>query len=52
MRQGFSHWYELQDLNVVDILPQMITLSESYMQVFCYRRPRSLRRSGKDSLTR
>ena len=31
--QGTSKWYELQDLHVADILPQMITLSESYIQV-------------------
>ena len=32
--QGTSKWYELQDLHVADILPQMITLSESYIQVY------------------
>ena len=31
--QGNGKWYELQDLHVADILPQMITLSESYVQV-------------------
>lgn len=31
--KGSGKWYELQDLQVVDILPQMITLSESYVQV-------------------
>ena len=31
--QGSGKWYELQDLHVADILPQMITLSESYIQV-------------------
>lgn len=31
--QGTGKWYELQDLQVTDILPQMITLSEAYIQV-------------------
>ncbi|OBS81229.1 hypothetical protein A6R68_20564 [Neotoma lepida] len=29
---GTGKWYELQDLQVTDILPQMITLSEAYIQ--------------------
>jgi hypothetical protein len=33
MFQGASQWYELQDLHVKEILPQMITLSDSYIQV-------------------
>lgn len=31
--QGTGKWYEMQDLQVIDILPQMITLSEAYIQV-------------------
>ncbi|KAK9811833.1 hypothetical protein WJX72_010978 [[Myrmecia] bisecta] len=27
-------WYEVQDLRVVEILPQMVALSETYMQVY------------------
>ena len=27
-------WYEVQDLRVIDILPQMVALSETYMQVY------------------
>lgn len=27
-------WYEMQDLHVIDVLPQMITLSESYIQIW------------------
>ena len=34
--QGSGKWFELQDLHTVDILPQMITLSESYIQVSEY----------------
>ena len=30
-------WYEVQDLNVIDILPQMVALSESYFQVYSLR---------------
>ncbi|NWU43515.1 SNUT2 protein, partial [Hylia prasina] len=33
-RQGTGKWYELQDLQVTDILPQMITLSEAYIQIW------------------
>ncbi len=27
-------WYEVQDLRVTDILPQMVALSESYWQLY------------------
>jgi len=27
-------WYEVQDLVVTDILPQMVALSETYFQVY------------------
>ena len=27
-------WYEVQDLRVIDYLPQMVVLSETYMQVW------------------
>lgn len=29
-----SQWYEMQDLHVTEILPQMITLTESYIQIY------------------
>uniref|UniRef100_T1GP84 ubiquitinyl hydrolase 1 n=1 Tax=Megaselia scalaris TaxID=36166 RepID=T1GP84_MEGSC len=29
-----GQWYEMQDLHVTDILPQMITLTESYIQIY------------------
>lgn len=35
--QGANKWYELQDLHVKEILPQVITLSDSYIQVYCYK---------------
>ena len=31
--QGSNLWYEMQDLHVREIQPQMITLAESYIQV-------------------
>ena len=34
LHHGTGQWYEMQDLHVRDILPQMITLSESYVQVY------------------
>ena len=34
LHEGSGKWFELQDLHVVEVLPQMITLSESYIQVW------------------
>ncbi|XP_043212765.1 U4/U6.U5 tri-snRNP-associated protein 2-like isoform X2 [Amphibalanus amphitrite] len=34
LHRGTGRWYELQDLHVRDILPQMITLTESYIQIY------------------
>jgi len=34
LHQGSKQWYELQDLHVKEILPPMITLSESYIQIW------------------
>lgn len=39
LHKGTQTWYELQDLHVVDVLPQMITLSESYIQIYEMRLP-------------
>ncbi|KAG8141120.1 hypothetical protein E2320_006791 [Naja naja] len=41
LHHGTGKWYELQDLQVTDILPQMITLSEAYIQIW-------KRRDGQD----
>ncbi|XP_064604275.1 ubiquitin carboxyl-terminal hydrolase 39-like [Liolophura sinensis] len=38
LHKGTQKWYEMQDLHVIDILPQMITLSESYIQIYELRR--------------
>lgn len=27
-------WYEVQDLRVTEVLPQMVALSETYLQVY------------------
>ncbi|XP_008486430.1 U4/U6.U5 tri-snRNP-associated protein 2-like [Diaphorina citri] len=32
--KGIGKWYEIQDLHVTDILPQMITLTEAYIQIY------------------
>nr|CAB3267559.1 U4/U6.U5 tri-snRNP-associated protein 2 [Phallusia mammillata] len=37
LHPGSKQWYELQDLHVSDILPQMITLSEAYIQIWALR---------------
>lgn len=34
LHKGTGKWFELQDLHVTDILPEIITLSESYIQVW------------------
>ena len=34
--QPTGKWFEIQDLHVADILPQLITLSEAYIQVSLY----------------
>uniref|UniRef100_H2Y010 ubiquitinyl hydrolase 1 n=1 Tax=Ciona intestinalis TaxID=7719 RepID=H2Y010_CIOIN len=41
LHQGSNQWYELQDLHVSDILPQMITLSEAYIQIWALRTDKS-----------
>lgn len=37
LHKGSNQWYEMQDLHVNDILPQMITLSEAYIQIWARR---------------
>ncbi|KAK3514472.1 hypothetical protein QTP70_018689, partial [Hemibagrus guttatus] len=39
LHHGTGKWYELQDLQVTDILPQMITLSEAYIQIWKRQEP-------------
>ncbi|KAK6633805.1 U4/U6.U5 tri-snRNP-associated protein 2 [Polyplax serrata] len=34
LHKGNGKWYEMQDLHVTDILPQMITLTEAYIQIY------------------
>ncbi|XP_031558310.1 U4/U6.U5 tri-snRNP-associated protein 2-like [Actinia tenebrosa] len=34
LHKGANKWYELQDLHVKEILPQTITLSDSYCQIY------------------
>ena len=34
MHKGSGKWYEMTDLYVTDILPQMITLTEAYVQIY------------------
>ncbi|GLG96459.1 hypothetical protein R5R35_007918 [Gryllus longicercus] len=34
LHKGSGKWYEMQDLHVIDILPQMITLTEAYIQIY------------------
>ncbi|XP_070544244.1 ubiquitin carboxyl-terminal hydrolase 39-like isoform X2 [Ptychodera flava] len=37
LHKGSGKWYEIQDLHVTEILPQMITLSEAYVQIWALR---------------
>lgn len=34
LHKASGQWYEMQDLHVIDILPQMITLTEAYIQIY------------------
>lgn len=34
LQKSTGQWYEMQDLHVTSILPQMITLTESYIQIY------------------
>ncbi|XP_015191822.1 PREDICTED: U4/U6.U5 tri-snRNP-associated protein 2 [Polistes dominula] len=34
LHRATGQWYELQDLHVTQILPQMITLTEAYIQIY------------------
>lgn len=34
LHKSNGQWYEMQDLHVTEILPQMITLTESYLQIY------------------
>ncbi|XP_071830110.1 ubiquitin carboxyl-terminal hydrolase 39-like [Apostichopus japonicus] len=34
LHQASQKWYEIQDLHVADVLPQLITLSEAYIQIW------------------
>lgn len=38
LHKGSNQWYEMQDLHVSDILAQMITLSEAYIQIWARRK--------------
>merc|ERR1719290_776910 len=39
LHKGSGKWFELQDLHVTEILPQMITLTEAYIQIYERRMP-------------
>ena len=34
LHKGSAKWYEMTDLYVTEILPQMITLTEAYVQIY------------------
>lgn len=40
LHRGTGKWFEMQDLHVTEILPQMITLSEAYIQIYELRKDR------------
>jgi len=39
LHKGSGKWFELQDLHATEILPQMITLTEAYIQIYERRDP-------------
>ncbi|XP_044003408.1 U4/U6.U5 tri-snRNP-associated protein 2-like isoform X2 [Aphidius gifuensis] len=42
LHKGSGQWYELQDLHVTPILPEMIKLSEAYIQIYELQKENSL----------
>ncbi|CAJ0563850.1 unnamed protein product, partial [Mesorhabditis spiculigera] len=47
--KGTGKWFEMEDLHVKDILPQMITLAESYIQIWKLNRTKTREeRMGED----
>lgn len=34
LQKSTGQWFEMQDLHVTNILPQMITLTEAYIQIY------------------
>lgn len=34
LQKSTGQWHEMQDLHVTNILPQMITLTEAYIQIY------------------
>ncbi|KAI1720037.1 ubiquitin carboxyl-terminal hydrolase domain-containing protein [Ditylenchus destructor] len=52
LHQGTGKWFELEDLHVKEILPQMITLAESYIQIWRLNRKKTrVERMGEDGET-
>jgi len=43
LHKGSGKWYEMQDLHVSEILPQMITLTEAYIQIYERRSPEEVK---------
>ena len=39
LHSGSGKWYEMNDLYMTEILPQMITLTEAYIQIYKRREP-------------
>ena len=41
LHSGSGKWFEMNDLYMTEILPQMITLTEAYIQIYKRREPAS-----------
>ena len=39
LHSGSGKWFEMNDLYMTEILPQMITLTEAYIQIYKRREP-------------
>ncbi|KAF1766936.1 hypothetical protein GCK72_006894 [Caenorhabditis remanei] len=48
VHQGSGKWYELEDLHVKDMLPQMIVLAESYIQIWRLNKEKTRDERGED----
>ena len=44
LHQGTKQWFEMQDLHVASILPQMITLSEAYIQIWALNKSKGVKK--------
>ncbi|CAI2352743.1 unnamed protein product [Caenorhabditis sp. 36 PRJEB53466] len=50
VHQGSGKWFELEDLHVKDMLPQMIVLAESYIQIWRLNKEQTREERNEDTI--